>query len=74
MKTLHTLKIVDETDFPCESVYPEIDMKICLDASLEDMLHAFEKFLQAIGYVLPANSYLDFVEESPSIKEFEEEF
>lgn len=66
MKTLHTFKVVEETEFPNERIYPEIEMKICSEASLDDMLEAYESFLKAIGYVLPDKSYLDLVEESSS--------
>jgi len=76
MKTTHTFRIVDEAEYQSEKIFPETDMKICSEASLEDMLHAFERFLQASGYILPDNSYLDFVEETPTIPihEFRGEF
>lgn len=62
MKTVHTFRIVDEFDAQIENIYPETDMKIASEASLDDALYAFERFLQAAGYILPDNSYLDFVE------------
>jgi hypothetical protein len=75
MKTVHTFGIVDETEYQCEKIFPETDMKICSEASLNDMLEAFERFLQAVGYVLPDNSYLDFVEDTSSFTtKYEGEF
>ena len=64
MKTLHTLSIVEEDDaYATEKIYPEVHMEIPSEASLEDMLYVFERFLQATGYILPQNHFLDFVEE-----------
>jgi|LauGreDrversion4_2_1035121.scaffolds.fasta_scaffold75827_5 hypothetical protein len=57
----HTLKIVSEGF--TNSVHPTVEMSISSEASLSDMLDMFGKFLQAVGYVLPENSVLDFVEE-----------
>ena len=68
MKTVHTFRIVDETDYQDEHIFPETDMKICSEATVDDMLQAFERFLQAAGYYLPANSYLDFVQEDCGLK------
>jgi hypothetical protein len=45
-----------------ESVYPTVTMEIDEEASLADHLYAFERFLQSMGYSLPENSHLDFVE------------
>jgi hypothetical protein len=64
MKKIHTFSIVeDEGVFATEQIYPDIHMEIPSEASLEDMLYAFERFLQATGYVLPENCVLDFVNE-----------
>jgi len=63
MKTLHTLSIVEEDDsYDCGQIYPQTSMTIYSEASLEDMLYAFERFLEASGYILPKNHVLDFVE------------
>ena len=57
----HTLKIVNEGF--SNNVHPTVEMSISSEASLSDMLDMFGRFLQAVGYVLPENSVLDFVEE-----------
>lgn len=63
MKTLHTLSIVEEDDsYDCGQIHPQTSMTIHSEASLEDMLYAFERFLEASGYILPKNHVLDFVE------------
>lgn len=63
MKTLHTFKIIDENETPFnKNIFPTTDMSIPEEASLSEMIEAFEKFLLATGYVLPENSTLGFVE------------
>jgi hypothetical protein len=63
MKTLHTFSIVEEDDsYQTDLIYPETTMKIHSEASLQDMLYAFERFLEATGYVLPKNCVLDFID------------
>jgi hypothetical protein len=79
MKTIHTFRIVDESDdesdYQSEGIFPEVDMKICSEASIDDMLNAFQSFLHAVGYVTLDNSYLDFVKEPMlPIEEYEGEF
>jgi hypothetical protein len=37
-------------------------MEISQQSGLSDHLYAFERFLQAIGFTLPENTHLDFVE------------
>jgi hypothetical protein len=61
----HTFKIINEDSFqPYDTqLFPSVDMSIPSEASLSDMLYAFERFLEATGYVLPENSVLDFVEQ-----------
>ena len=49
-----------------DKVYPTVSMEIDSQASLTDMLDAFSNFLGALGYILPPNSYLDFIEEDDS--------
>ena len=72
MKTIHSFRIVDEDEHQGEIIFPEVDMKICSEASLDDMLGAFQAFLQAVGYTLPENSYLDFVEEAMNFNKIEQ--
>jgi hypothetical protein len=59
----HTFKIINDDQYSTETVYPTVEMSIDSEASLSDMLQAFQSFLMATGYVLPENSVLDFVEE-----------
>ena len=58
----HVYKVVHTLDIPIDSVYPTVTMEIDEQASLADHLYAFERFLQSMGYSLPENSHLDFVE------------
>lgn len=44
------------------SNFPVVTMEIGEDATIEEHLYAFERFLQSIGFVLPENAHLDFVE------------
>ena len=44
------------------NVFPTVHMEISEEATLEDHLYAFERFLQGIGFSLPENAHLDFVE------------
>jgi hypothetical protein len=59
----HTFKIINDDQYSTETVYPTVEMSIDSEASLSDMLQAFQSFLMATGYVLPENSVLDFVEQ-----------
>ena len=65
MKTVHTFRIIEEEGLAGEQIFPQTDMTIESEASLEDMLYAFERFLEAVGYVLPKNGTLDFVIDEP---------
>ena len=44
------------------SNFPTVSMEIGEEATIEEHLYAFERFLHGIGFVLPDNSHLDFVE------------
>jgi hypothetical protein len=59
----HTFKIINDDQYSTETIYPTVEISIDSEASLSDMLQAFQSFLIATGYVLPENSVLDFVEE-----------
>jgi hypothetical protein len=61
----HTFTITDENNIQTfnSDIFPTVNMSIPSEASLSDMLYAFERFLEATGYVLPENSTLDFVEQ-----------
>lgn len=54
------------------NVMPTVHMEISEEASLEDHLYAFERFLQSIGFVLPENAHLNFVENEPEKRNFED--
>jgi hypothetical protein len=58
----HVYKVVHTLGVSIDSVYPTVTMEIDEQASLADHLYAFERFLQSMGYSLPENSHLDFVE------------
>lgn len=58
----HSYKVVQTMDNLTESNFPVVSMEIGEEATIEDHLYAFERFLQSIGFVLPENSHLDFVE------------
>jgi hypothetical protein len=61
----HTYTVVDDFgDNRTGQVFPTVHMEISQQSGLSDHLYAFERFLQAIGFVLPENSHLDFVSES----------
>lgn len=60
----HTYTVVDDfSDNRTGQVFPTVHMEISQQSSIGDHLYAFERFLQAIGFVLPENSHLDFVSE-----------
>jgi len=58
----HSYKVVQTIDNLTDSNFPVVSMEIGEEATIEDHLYAFERFLQSIGFVLPENSHLDFVE------------
>ena len=59
----HTYKVIHTLDsIAIDSIYPTVNMEIDEQASLSDHLYAFERFLQSIGFTLPQNSHLDFIE------------
>ena len=59
----HTYTVVNDLgDSGCQ-VFPTVHMQISQQSGLADHLYAFERFLQAIGFVLPTDSHLDFVSE-----------
>lgn len=69
----HTYKVVHTLDtITIDSIYPTVNMEIDEQASLGDHLYAFERFLQSIGFTLPENSHLDFIE-NDSINDREED-
>lgn len=71
----HTFTVENTPDI--EGVYPEVHMTIDSQASISDMLEAFNCFLKAIGYFPPENHYLDYVSDEPEndcfqVKEIQE--
>ena len=57
----HTYTVVHLNNL-ANNIFPTVHMEIGEEATLEDHLYAFERFLQSIGYILPENAHLDFVE------------
>jgi hypothetical protein len=58
----HTYTVFNTLGECKDQVFPTVHMEIDQQSSLADHLYAFERFLQAIGFVLPDNSHIDFVE------------
>lgn len=58
----HSYKVINNLDNLSNDNFPTVSMEIGEEATIEDHLYAFERFLQSIGFVLPENSHLDFVE------------
>lgn len=58
----HSYKVIQNLNNLSNSAFPKISIEITEQATIEDHLYAFERFLQGLGYVLPENSHLDFVE------------
>jgi hypothetical protein len=58
----HSYKVVQNMNDFSNSNFPVVTMEIGEDATIEEHLYAFERFLQSIGFVLPENAHLDFVE------------
>ena len=68
----HSYKVVQNMSDLTHSNFPNVSMEISEEATIEDHLYAFERFLQSIGFVLPENSHLDFVENEPEQRTFED--
>jgi hypothetical protein len=68
----HSYKVVQNMSDLTHSNYPNVSMEISEEATIEDHLYAFERFLQSIGFVLPENSHLDFVEDDSEERTFED--
>lgn len=58
----HSYKVVQNEPDLSGGNFPVVSMEIGEQATIEDHLYAFERFLQSIGFVLPENAHLDFVE------------
>jgi hypothetical protein len=58
----HTYTVAQDLMDLQDSVFPTVNVEISEQATIEDHLYSFERFLQGIGFVLPENSRLDFVE------------
>lgn len=58
----HTYTVVQDLIDLQDSVFPTVNIEISEQATLQDHLYAFERFLQGIGFVLPENSRLEFVD------------
>jgi hypothetical protein len=65
----HSYKVVQNMSELTPSHFPTVSMEIGEEAAIEDHLYAFERFLQSIGFVLPDNSHLDFVENEPESRD-----
>ncbi len=58
----NSYKVVQNLNGFSENNFPTVSMEMSEESTIEDHLYAFERFLQSIGFVLPENSHLDFVE------------
>lgn len=58
----HTYTVVQDLIDLQDSIFPTVNIEISEQAALQDHLYAFERFLQGIGFVLPENSHLEFVD------------
>jgi hypothetical protein len=58
----HSYKVIQNQDSLLTNILPTVSMEMHEEATLADHLYAFERFLQSIGFVLPENSHLDFIE------------
>lgn len=58
----HMYKVINNVGNLISTVFPTVTMEMNDEATLEDHIYAFERFLQSIGHVLPENAHLDFVE------------
>lgn len=66
------IKFINDT---CDEHKPytaveSIEMVIADEASLPDILEAFEGFLKASGYHFPENSYIDVVQDDESMVQY----
>jgi hypothetical protein len=68
----HSYKVIQNMNDLTHSNFPNVSMEISEEATIEDHLYAFERFLQSIGFILPENSHLDFVENEPEQRTFED--
>jgi hypothetical protein len=68
----HNYKVVQHLNNLTKNSFPTVNMEISEEATIEDHLYAFERFLQSIGFVLPENSHLDFVENETEQRTFED--
>jgi hypothetical protein len=60
--SFHNYKVVQNMNDLTNNNFPTVSMEISEEATIEDHLYAFERFLQSIGFLLPENAHLDFVE------------
>lgn len=58
----HSYKVVNNVNDLTDNNFPVVSMEISEEATIEDHLYAFERFLQSIGFVLPENAHLEFIE------------
>jgi hypothetical protein len=66
---LHTYKVVNNLNGFTNSNFPTVTMEMSEGATIEEHIYAFERFLQSIGFVLPDNAHLDFVEDEPESRD-----
>ena len=63
IKTYHTFTVESTQSSSSEGIHPQVNMKINGDASISDMLEAFDCFLKALSYHPPENATLDYVQD-----------
>jgi len=59
----HTYKVIFEHPTVGNQTFPTVNMEISSEATIDDHLYAFERFLGGIGYVLPDKASIDLVQE-----------
>jgi hypothetical protein len=60
----HSYTVINSLGQPVGQNFPTVHMTIDQQSTLSDHLYAFERFLQAIGFVFPEGTKLDFVDDS----------
>jgi hypothetical protein len=65
----HTYKVVFEHPIVGDQTFPTINIEISSEATITDHLYAFERFLEGMGYVLPEDASLEFIQNDPESRD-----
>jgi hypothetical protein len=65
----HTYKVVFEHPTVGDQTFPTINLEISSEATITDHLYAFERFLEGMGYVLPEDASLEFIQNDPESRD-----